>query len=297
MNNTLKHGTRLYRNARLLWHTVAGIRVLRVLMLVLCMTAAPVQYSSAADSLNIDDRIREIEKVWAMGKKDSAFAMCDSACMFIEKEFTKKYDSEVITVREDYDAQGVRLEAAREYNELIWRIGMCSLFAAGLILIAALYIRRENKKVAASEKEMNAAVQRAELAERSKSMFLSNMTHEIRTPLNAIAGFSEVLTYPDLDQEVRKESADIIKMNSSLLQNLIDDVVSTACMDLADMKFRVAACDVVKLCRNVTEMIAKLRKTDAELRFESESQHAMIYVDPLRLQQVLVNIVVNATKF
>ena len=63
------------------------------------------------------------------------------------------------------------------------------------------------------------------------------MSHEIRTPLNALSGFSEVLTTPGIDEDIRKQCYEIIQLNSRLLINLLNDVVDISCLDVKNMKF------------------------------------------------------------
>ena len=66
---------------------------------------------------------------------------------------------------------------------------------------------------------------RAEEASLMKSAFLANMSHEIRTPLNAIVGFSGLLVEPSTDEEERKEYSSIIRNNTDLMLNLVNDVL------------------------------------------------------------------------
>ena len=72
-------------------------------------------------------------------------------------------------------------------------------------------------------KELLEAKQRAEEADRMKSVFLANMSHEIRTPLNAIVGFSEIIALTE-DEKEKEEYLGIIQQNSNLLLQLINDI-------------------------------------------------------------------------
>lgn len=137
----------------------------------------------------------------------------------------------------------------------------------------------------------------AEESIRNKSLFLSNMSHEIKTPLNALAGFSEVLTTPGIDEATRAQCNDVIQLNSELLLKLINDVVDISCLDVANMKFSITAHEVVTLCRNVVKMLDNIKQTSADIRFETELTSLEIETDQGRLQQMLVNLLVNATKF
>ena len=74
------------------------------------------------------------------------------------------------------------------------------------------------------EHDLRMARDKAEESNKLKSAFLANMSHEIRTPLNAIVGFSNILASTD-DLEDKKEFADIIENNNSLLLQLINDIL------------------------------------------------------------------------
>ena len=108
---------------------------------------------------------------------------------------------------------------------------------------------------------------------RTKSLFLSNMSHEIRTPLNALSGFSSILTEESIDNETRKQCSDIIQQNSELLLKLINDVIDLSSLEVGKMKFKYERCDAVAICRNVIDMVEKIKQTNANVRF---SRHGII---------------------
>ena len=146
-------------------------------------------------------------------------------------------------------------------------------------------------------RELAAARVKAEESDRLKSAFLSNMSHEIRTPLNALSGFSDVLTTPGIDEETRKQCNDIIQLNSRLLLNLVNDVVDISCLDVTNMKFNLKQCNAVNLCEGIIQTLEGIKQTQAEIFFRTELPSLEIETDTLRLHQVLINILVNATKF
>ena len=155
----------------------------------------------------------------------------------------------------------------------------------------------QQKRLFHSKNELQKAKSMAEESIRNKSLFLSNMSHEIKTPLNALAGFSEVLTTPGIDEATRVQCNDVIQLNSELLLKLINDVVDISCLDVANMKFSITTHEVVALCRNVVKMLDNIKQTSADIRFETELTSLEIETDQGRLQQMLVNLLVNATKF
>lgn len=99
--------------------------------------------------------------------------------------------------------------------------------------------------------------------------FLSNMSHEIRTPLNALSGFSAILTEESIDNETKQQCNDIIQQNSELLLKLINDVIDLSSLEIGKMQFKFNECDIVALCRNVIDMVEKIKQTQAEVRFST----------------------------
>lgn len=130
-----------------------------------------------------------------------------------------------------------------------------------------------------------------------KVFFLSNMSHEIRTPLNALSGFSSILTEETIDNETRQQCSDIILQNSELLLKLINDVIDLSNLEVGKMAFNYEQCDAVAICRNVIDMVEKIKQTNAEVRFSSILQSLQLTTDNARLQQLLINLLINATKF
>ena len=132
---------------------------------------------------------------------------------------------------------------------------------------------------------------------RIKRLFLSNMSHEIRTPLNALSGFSAILTEESIDNETKQQCNDIIQQNSELLLKLINDVIDLSSLEIGKMQFKFNECDIVALCRNVIDMVEKIKQTQAEVRFSTSLSSLKLTTDSARLQQVLINLLINATKF
>lgn len=123
------------------------------------------------------------------------------------------------------------------------------------------------------------------------------MSHEIRTPLNALSGFSSLLTEEGLDNETRRQCNDVILQNSELLLKLINDVIDLSSLEFGKIQFSIAKHDVVGICRNVTDTVSKVKQTQAEIHFITEQESMEIETDDSRLQQVLINLLINATKF
>lgn len=138
----------------------------------------------------------------------------------------------------------------------------------------------------------------AEEAVRSKQQFLSNMSHEIRTPMNAILGFTKVLFKTPLNYK-QQEYLDAIKTSGDALIVLINDILDLAKVDAGKMTFEYVP---FKLSGSISAMLQlfKLKIEEKNLRLVKvydERIPAVIVGDPVRLNQVILNLISNAVKF
>jgi len=228
----------------------------------------------------------------------------DEACRFYQRINQQKdslsiksYTRQVTRLHQNYQIDTMELENQTEKNNLVRMaiiVGGCILFCSFLL---ASYMRRGNKRLAESKEKLENAKRQAESSIRSKSMFLSNMSHEIRTPLNALSGFSAILTEDSIDNETRLQCTEIIQQNSELLLKLINDVIDLSSLEFGKMQFNFRDCDAIVLCRNVVEMVQKIKQTKADILFDTSLEELILNTDDARLQQVLINLLINATKF
>jgi len=147
--------------------------------------------------------------------------------------------------------------------------------------------------------ELKSAKEAAEVANATKSAFLANMSHEIRTPLGAVLGFSELLVNDEMSSSERVNSFEIIKRNGRLLSNIINDILDLSKVEAGKLdveKVEVPFDDIMKEISSVLNLEAAEKGIELSVTSVGTIPQR-IKTDPLRLRQVLFNIVGNAIKF
>lgn len=144
------------------------------------------------------------------------------------------------------------------------------------------------------------ARQVAEAASEAKSGFLADMSHELRTPLNAIIGITEILVEDAKDEGRQDQLEPLQRVHSAgehLLQ-LINDVLDLSKIEAGKMSLALEAIDVSDVLREVVATVMPLaEKSGSRLLLNCADGVGVVRADPLRLKQVVLNLVGNACKF
>lgn len=150
-----------------------------------------------------------------------------------------------------------------------------------------------------TEKQLTLAKEKAENADLSKSAFLANMSHEIRTPLNAITGFAEVLASANTEEE-KAQYQEIIKMNTDLLLQLVNDILDMSKIEAGTLEFVYTKVDINLLLSDLRQLF-QMKVNDAggniQIIAEPSLPSCSIETDRNRVAQVLSNFTTNAIKF
>lgn len=150
-----------------------------------------------------------------------------------------------------------------------------------------------------TESILSEALIKARQSDELKSAFLANMSHEIRTPLNAIVGFSSILSsqIEEIDDEERKEYAELIEKNSCSLTRLISDILDISKIESNSMEFKYGDVSLNKLFAEIATSQSFNMQEEVKLELRLAEEDVTITTDSTRLEQVINNLVNNAKKF
>ena len=170
-----------------------------------------------------------------------------------------------------------------------------------LAIISFARVQQSSQMVKAEQetnRELNKLRMMAESANAAKSTFLNNMSHDIRTPMNAIIGFTNIAKKHNPSPEI-KNCLDKISDSSEHLLALINDVLDISRIESGKIKYTPTPVDIAEITDSVlTIMYGYL--ADRNVAFQTEIEEPKIHhvlTDPVRVREVLVNILGNAVKF
>ncbi len=149
-----------------------------------------------------------------------------------------------------------------------------------------------------TQQKLRKARDKADAATRAKSIFLANISHEIRTPLSAVTGLSQLLQQSDL-QGKKREYVEQLYSSSRLLLGIVEDVMDFSCIEAGELVLRPSPFDLQGILQSVGHIVHEALQTKG-LTFDikvDEGIPPVLVGDPLRLSQVLNNLLVNAVKF
>ena len=231
------------------------------------------------------------------GKSMAACLLYQELYSTVDTLTAEGYVRQINILRAKHQIDQMEIASREEHNKFITGILTGSILLVFIFIIIAIMLRKQRQEIVLSTQKLEHLRTNAENATSAKSIFLSNMSHEIRTPLNALSGFSSLLTEENLDNETRRQCNEVILQNSELLLKLINDVIDLSSLEFGKIKFCINKYNVVNICRNVIDTVSKIKQTQAAICFITELESMDIETDDARLQQVLINLLINATKF
>lgn len=247
---------------------------------------------TAGRYLLINQAFREMFDVTdnaVIGKTDFDFDSPESARRYREA------DELVIFTQENVVSEEKLIRPDGEYNLLIVKFPLFDRQGKvyGLGCIATDISERERQR-----QQLIEARQKAENAERLQEQFLANMSHEIRTPMNGIIGMTNILSETPLDNQQR-EFLDIIRHSSANLMGLINDILDLSKIKAGKLTLEQTLFDLPAMMRNaLAPFQLPAREKNIRLLYEPDDRiPQLLSGDPLRITQILTNLIGNALKF
>lgn len=148
------------------------------------------------------------------------------------------------------------------------------------------------------EKKILKSQEEAIKANKLKSEFLANMSHEIRTPMNAIIGFSEILKNRVTDKKNLSFIEKILKSGDNLLE-LINDILDLSKIEAGELKIQKSNSNIYNIVNDISSIFSRTineKPINFNVKIDNNVPESII-IDPLRVKQILLNLVSNALKF
>ncbi|MBR5088549.1 MAG: response regulator [Ruminiclostridium sp.] len=161
-----------------------------------------------------------------------------------------------------------------------------------------VYVLQDNTDLYKHTKELEEMTERANAANRAKSLFLSSMSHEIRTPINAVLGMDEMILRESAEKDTLSYAEDIQTAGRTLL-SLINDILDFSKIEEGRMEILPAQYELSSLINDLVNMVSP-RAEKKGLRFDVDVDRNiphLLYGDEIRIKQCALNILTNAVKY
>jgi len=211
----------------------------------------------------------------------------DRHLLLARRELEEQLQPADIRVRIQHPVKGVRWLRSRTRSR---RMPDGELRVYGLVSDVTEELEREN--------ELKRARDTAEAASQAKSQFMANMSHEIRTPMNGILGMTELLLGTALNDRQKRFAQAVYRSGEALLE-IINDILDFSKIEAGRLELAPVDFSLRSVVEDTLELLApRAHEKGLELSFREEpGMPSQVHGDPLRLRQVLTNLVANAIKF
>lgn len=242
-------------------------------------------------------RLRKVEAeiLFSQGRLAAAFALLRDYDTEKDIRTARTYSAGVHQITGDMqqqlDERRAQLDNARVRTRLQWLVIAVGVIFLLSVLAGLAWQMRQGRK-------LKVAQQRAEDANRAKSEFLANMSHEIRTPLNGVVSMADALSRRHLDDSAH-QMVELIRSSGATLERLLSDILDSAKIEAGQVTLETHVFDLKHALNDVALLWrAKAEDKGVALVFEMDpAAPKWVEGDPVRLRQILTNLVSNALKF
>ncbi|MBN1615128.1 MAG: response regulator [Deltaproteobacteria bacterium] len=261
--------------SRLLWNLAIGGLVMILVSFVAYLVSLRLQHVISGPILYLAQAMKQVSDT-----KDYAFRVKRQSADEIGT-LMKGFDE----MLSEIDLRDEQLQKHREHLEEQISLRTAELSAT-------------NKDLAKVVAELRVAKESAESASRAKSQFLANMSHEIRTPMNGVLGFLELLHGDELTERQR-EYVDMALISGETLLQLINDILDFSKIEAGKLEMAVTELDLQRLVEEELDFFGEqARSKGIDLGGHIEAKvPSVLRGDPVRLRQILSNLLGNALKF
>ena len=186
---------------------------------------------------------------------------------------------------------GLPIGAALSGTPQMWAVTV-----GGVMLLSTLTVAV--RRTSATTRKLQAARAHAEQASKAKSDFLATISHEIRTPMNGIVSAANLLHGSSLTP-AQREQVEILKDANEMLLSLVNDVLDISKIEAGKLEIEIADVDIDGILQSLRRLwTMRALEKGLELRLEvSPDAPSAVRLDPLRIKQILFNLISNALKF
>lgn len=252
-----------------------------------------VKYNEARTKVYLND---EIEKLTGYHRDDFMSNKISLLDLYHpdEKEELRLIIDEALQKRKPYKAT-CRIRKKDGIYVWVEEYGEGIIINNEVAYIEGVLIDITERKVA---EEAVIAKELAESSNKAKSEFLANMSHEIRTPLNGIIGFSNLLLGSDLT-EIQKQHLETVNQSASTLLDIVNDILDISKIEARKLiidKEKTSLHTIINQCIDMMKFMAHQKNLELIVNIHKDV-HCAIWVDEMRLKQILQNLLNNAVKF